>query len=78
MRWEEHIKDLYGDNERNEHFKIRTNSEGPQILKGEVEYAMKVLKKGNLQSLTESTENCLKHWKSSGVDHITKILNNIY
>ena len=44
MRWEEYIKDLYGDNERNEHFKIRTNSEGPQILKGEVEYAMKVLK----------------------------------
>ena len=46
MRWEDHIKDLHGDNERNEHFKIRTNSEGPQILKDEVQYAMKVLKRG--------------------------------
>ena len=23
-RWEEYIKDLYGDNERNEHYRIRT------------------------------------------------------
>ena len=45
-RWEEYIKDLYADNERNEHITIRTNSEGPQIFKSEVEYAMKRIKKG--------------------------------
>ena len=54
-RWEEYIKDLYADNERNEHFRIRTNSEGPQILKSEVEYAMKRIKRGKLQGLTAST-----------------------
>ena len=31
-RWEEYIKDLHGENEGNEYFRIRTNSEGPQIL----------------------------------------------
>ena len=43
-RWEEYIKELYGDNERNEHFRIRTNSEGPQILRSEVEHAIKRIK----------------------------------
>ena len=32
-KWEEYVKDLHGDNERNQPFRIRTNSEGPQILK---------------------------------------------
>ena len=54
-RWEEYIKDLYGDNERNEHFSIRANSEGPQILKCKVEHAMKRVKRGKLQGLIAST-----------------------
>ena len=37
-RWEEYIKELYGDNERNGHFRIRNISKGPQILKCEVEH----------------------------------------
>ena len=40
-RWKEYSKEVYGDNKRNEHFRIRYNSEGLQILKYEVEHATK-------------------------------------
>ena len=46
-RWEEYIKELYVENERHEHFRIRTNSDGPQILKSEVEHTMKRIKRGS-------------------------------
>ena len=32
-KWEGYIKDLHGDNKRNENFRIRTNSEGLQYSK---------------------------------------------
>ena len=77
-RWEEYIKDLYGDNERNEHYRIRTNTEGPQILKSEVEYAMKKTKKGKAPGPDNITIELLEALEEFGVDQITKILNNIY
>ena len=77
-RWEEYIKDLYGDNERNEHFRIRTNSEGPQILKSEVEYAMKKITKGKALGPDSINIELLEALEEFGVDQITKILNNIY
>ena len=54
-RWEEYIKELYGDNGRNEHFRIRNNSEGPQILKCEVKHVMERIQRGKLQGLIAST-----------------------
>ena len=77
-RWEEYIKDLYGDNERNEHFRIRTNSEGPQILKSEVEHAVKMITKGEAPGPGSINIELLEAMEEFGVDQITKIFNNIY
>ena len=46
--WEDYIKDQYGDNERNDYYRIRINAEGAQILKIELEYAMNKTKVGKV------------------------------
>ena len=39
-RWEECIKDLHGNMEKTEHYRIRNSTDGPKILESEVKYAM--------------------------------------
>ena len=77
-RWEEYIKELYGNNERNERFRIRTSSEGLQILKSEVEHAMKRIKKGKARRPDRINIELLEALEEFGVDQITKIVYNIY
>ena len=76
--WEEYIKDLYGDSERHEHYTIRTDTEGPRILKREVENAMKKTKNGKAPGPDNITIELLEALEEFGVDQIIKFLNKIY
>ena len=63
-RREDYIKDLYEDNKRKENFRIRTNSEEPQILRSEVYCAMNRIKKGKTPGPDIINIELLKNWKS--------------
>ena len=65
-RREENIKDLYGDNERNEHLRIRTNLVGPQMLKSEAQHAMKRIKKEKAPGLDSINIELLEALKELG------------
>ena len=75
-RWEEYIKELYND-ERGQK-PIKTNNEGPPILKEEIKAALNKMKKNKATGPDNIETEMLEAAGESGIKTLTEIANIIY
>ena len=76
VRWEEYVSELYNDNRGNP--PETKDLEGEEILKSEIEKAIKELKSGKAAGNDMITSEMIKALDDTGIDIIHKLANNIY
>ena len=76
-RWEEYIGELY-DDERGNKPTIQNASIGPNIMKSEVENALKEMKNGKAPGPDGIFVEMVKALDDNGVTKLTKVLNDVY
>lgn len=76
-RWKQYIKELYND-ERGQKREFENELDGPIILREEVEYAIKCMRKGKAVGEDEISTEMLEAAGSFGVEKVTQIANMIY
>ena len=74
--WEQYIKTLYDDNRGEK--PILEEIEGPEIMKEEIQIAMKGMRKGKAVGEDEISVEMLEALEEFGVEKVTKIANTIY
>ena len=78
-RWEEYIKDLYGDeNSDRETIKFEGHLTGAIILKDEIRRAMKSMKRGKAVDNDQITVELLMYLGDTGVDILERLFNEMY
>lgn len=75
-RWEEYVSELYND-DRGDPPEI-DNDDGEEVLKSEIEKAIKDLKSGKAAGSDMITSEMIKALDDKGVEIIHKLVNNIY
>ena len=78
-RWEEYIKDLYGDENRDrETIKFEGHLTGEIILKDEIRRAMKSMKRGKAVGNDQIAVELLMYLGDTGVDILERLFNEMY
>ena len=77
-RWEEYIKELYGDESRGDRLSWNEEISGPPILKSEIEYAVKGMKSGKAAGEDGVVIEMVDAAGEFIVEKITRIANRIY
>ena len=75
-RWKEYIGELFDDNRPE--MPSMVNSDGPPILRNEVENALRKMKNGKAAGSDEITAEMLKALGDFGINKLTKLFNDIY
>ena len=78
-RWEEYIKDLYGDENRDrETIKCEGHLTGEIILKDEIRTAMKKMKRWKAVGNDQIAVELLMYLGDTGVDILERLFNEMY
>ena len=77
-RWAEYIRDLYGDDTREEDYIHKKTEEGPSILIEEVKKAINLTTEGKATGPDNISIEELIALEDFGIKELTSIINEIY
>ena len=72
------MKDIYNDKDRDGDFDVNDILAGPEILKEEVEHAMKRIKKDNSAGPDKIPIEMYEALEKFGIEQLTSLLNKMY